>query len=84
MNCIRSFTDLKGQRQLHYESACQKKAGGFLSSRLAWDRESLIVPAQDGRNGYYRTDPIQLSYCLLDLAVSKNQGAEVLGYRFMR
>ena len=24
MNCIRSFTDLKEQRQLHYEPACQK------------------------------------------------------------
>jgi hypothetical protein len=24
MNCIRSFTDLKEQRQLHYELACQK------------------------------------------------------------
>ena len=24
MNCIRSFIDLKEQRQLHYESACQE------------------------------------------------------------
>ena len=24
MNCIRSFTDLKEQRQLRYEPACQK------------------------------------------------------------
>lgn len=24
MNCIRRFVDLKEQRQLHYEPACQK------------------------------------------------------------
>jgi hypothetical protein len=24
MNCIKRFTDLKEQRQLHYESDCQK------------------------------------------------------------
>jgi hypothetical protein len=24
MNCIRSLTDLKEQRQLYYETACQK------------------------------------------------------------
>jgi hypothetical protein len=36
MNCIRSFVDLKEQRQLHCESTCQKNQK-FLSSRSAWD-----------------------------------------------
>jgi hypothetical protein len=43
MNYRRDFMDLKEQRQLHYEPACQKdtKAGRFLSSKAAWVRVSL-------------------------------------------
>jgi hypothetical protein len=43
MNCIRNFTDLKEQRQLHYESACQKdtNAKRFLSARSACDISNL-------------------------------------------
>ena len=43
MNYMRGFMDLKEQRQLHHETACQKdtKAGLFQSSRSAWDRENL-------------------------------------------
>ena len=39
MNYMRGFMDLKEQRQLHYEPACQKdtKAGRFLSLRSAWN-----------------------------------------------
>ena len=64
MNCMRGFTDLKEQRQLYYEPACQKdtKAGRILSSRSAWDRASLgpgmvgmVISGQD---------PTQLIYCL--------------------
>ena len=29
MSCIWSFTDLKEQRQLHYEPACQKDMKGL-------------------------------------------------------
>ena len=45
MNCIRSFTDLKEQRQLHYEPACQKDTKG----EEIW---GLVITGQD---------PIQLS-----------------------
>lgn len=36
MNCIRSFTDLKEQRQLHYEPACQKdtKTGRYKGMQI--------------------------------------------------
>jgi hypothetical protein len=35
--------DLKEQRQLHYDPACEKdtKAGRFLNSRLAWEKVNL-------------------------------------------
>jgi hypothetical protein len=69
MNCIRSFTDLKEQRQLHCEPFCHKdtkqmdtNAGRFLNSRSAWDRANLgsgvvkmVIPGWG---------PTQLSYCL--------------------
>jgi hypothetical protein len=44
MNYVRNFIDLKEQRQLHYELACQKdtKAGRFLSSRSAWEADLWI------------------------------------------
>jgi hypothetical protein len=43
MNYMRGFTNLREQRQLHYEPAYQKdtKAGRYLSSRSAQDRENL-------------------------------------------
>lgn len=50
MNCIRIFTDLEAQRQLHYESGCQKytrkadpHAGLFLKTRSAWDKDNFIA-----------------------------------------
>jgi hypothetical protein len=55
--------NLKEQRQLHYEPACQKdrKTSRFLSSRSAWDRANLnlgmgVVISEP--------DPTQLAYCL--------------------
>jgi hypothetical protein len=43
MNYMRGFIDLKEQRELHNEPACQKdtKAGRFLNSRSVLDRENL-------------------------------------------
>jgi hypothetical protein len=43
MNCIRSFTDLKEQKQVHYKPTCQTdtEAGRFLSSRSVKDRVNL-------------------------------------------
>jgi hypothetical protein len=87
VNCIRNFTNLKEQRQLPYEPACQKdtKTGRYkcrqiVSSRLAWDRANLsigVVKMVISGQG-----PTQLSYylslCLLSLPT--NKGAGVMGY----
>ena len=68
MNHIMGFTDLKEQRQLHYEPACQKdkkkatNAVRFLSSRSALDRANLgpgVVEMVISGQG-----PTQQPYCL--------------------
>jgi hypothetical protein len=79
MNCIRSFIDPQEQGEMDYEPACQKdtskmppeflfvlitRAGRFLSSGSAWDRESLgpgpgvVGMVSSGRG------PIKLPHCL--------------------
>jgi hypothetical protein len=42
---MKIFIELKEQRQMHYEPACQKdtKAGRFLISRSALDRRMNLV-----------------------------------------
>ena len=63
MNYMRGFMDLKEQRQLHYEPACQKdtKAGRFLSSRLAWNRVNLGPGPDMVRMAIVGQDPTQLN-----------------------
>ena len=88
---MRGFTNLKEQRQLHYEPACQKdtKAGRFLSSRSAWDRASLGLGVVE--MVISRQDPTELAHCAYKgrqiseficnvkkmclLSFSKNQGS---------
>ena len=51
MNCIRSFTDLKEQRQLHYEAACEKDT----------KKEDRAIM----RSVTKRQDPTQLSFLFM-------------------
>ena len=58
MNSIRSFTDLKEQRQLHYEPACQKdtETGKYKGRQIPEFKVSLgqrefRSGARSGRNG---------------------------------
>lgn len=53
MNCMRGFLDLEKQRQLHYETVCQKdtKTGIFLSLWSAWDK--FRSRPKCGRNGNF-------------------------------
>jgi hypothetical protein len=58
MNCIKSFTDLKEQRQLHCEPACQKdtKTSRFLSSRkVSLGQRKFRTRTRHGRNGNFRS-----------------------------
>jgi hypothetical protein len=93
MNCVRSFTDLKQQGQLHYEPACQEdiKVGRYKGRQVPEFRVSLghreFRPRSRprprpkcGRNGNSRAGyhPAILLPVLV-LAVSKNQGAGIMG-----
>lgn len=51
MNCIRSFTDLKEQRELHYNPACQKdtEAGECCFQGKIPPRKVFFVYAYKGR-----------------------------------
>ena len=48
MKCIRSFVDLKEQRQLHYEPACQKdtKEGDKEIQGVTIDLKAISHPAE--------------------------------------
>lgn len=81
MNCIRGFTDLKKQRQLHYESACQKdtKTGRYKCRQIPELKVNLgqrEYRFQCGRNGNFRTRfHLASLHCLTEAGRSLNSSA---------